>query len=75
MLRYTSIKEPSTFFSEPQLFKLRFTHCSECHSNMFTFLGKRLLEDSIFETSCRPQQPKTTCSIRHGDGLRQRNYT
>ena len=70
MLRFTSIRERSTFFSEPQLFKLRFTHSSECHSNTFTFLGKRLLEDSIFETSCRLYQPKTTCSIRHGDDLR-----
>ena len=51
MLRFTSIREPSTFFSESQLFKLRFTHSSECHSNTFTFLVKRLLEDSIFETS------------------------
>ena len=42
MLRFTSIRERSTFFSEPQLFKLRFTHSSECHSNTFTFLGKRL---------------------------------
>ena len=42
MLRFTSIRERSTFFSEPQLFKLRFTHSSECHSDTFTFLGKRL---------------------------------
>ena len=42
MLRFISIREPSTFFSEPKLFKLRFTHSSECHSNTFTFLGKRL---------------------------------
>ena len=54
MLRFTSIREPSTFFSEPQIFKVRFTHSSECPSNTFTFLGKHLTEDSIFETSCRP---------------------
>ena len=51
MLRFTSIREPSTVFIEPQIFKLRFTHSSECHSNMFTFLGKGLMEDLIFETS------------------------
>ena len=44
MLRFTSIREPSTFCGEPQLFKVRFTHSSECHSNTFTFSGKRLTE-------------------------------
>ena len=42
MLRFIPIRERSTFFSEPQPFKLRFTHSSECNSNTFTFLGKRL---------------------------------
>ena len=60
MLRFTSIREPTTFFSKPQLCKARFTYSSECHSKTFTFLGERLSEvryicDFLSPTSTKDQ--------------------
>ena len=44
MLRLTPSREPTLFCIDPQRFKVRFTHSSECHINTITFLGKCMME-------------------------------